>query len=230
MMQEPRSGSVVIHPRADQCRVGAELKRFPLWVAPPASPLHPRTHGPAKRDQLLHIPTEVAEGSLVAWGRGATRVPVLRAARWDKGLQRTAEGSGHGQAVTPMYIEPLAKPPLWQGTGILPGLAGTRGPRCPRDFTATLQTRNKKLMVRLDHILSRGSGRPALTSRLTHTLFIQSFKYPIVSVFSTLIFSILMIWSPALALLGLVAAWGFFSFFFFSPFMLTSCRARGEGG
>lgn len=48
-------------------------------------------------------------------------------------------------------------------------------------------------------------GDQLSASRLTHTLFIQSFKYPIVSVFSTLIFSILILkW--ALALLGLAAA------------------------
>lgn len=55
-------------------------------------------------------------------------------------------------------------------------------------------------------------GDQLSASRLTHTLFIQSFKYPIVSVFSTLIFSILMIRSPALALLGLATERGVFFF------------------
>lgn len=75
-------------------------------------------------------------------------------------------------------------------------------------------------------------GDQLSASRLTHTLFIQSFKYPIVSVFSTLIFSILMIRSPALALFGLASVRVFFFFPFFSPLLFNvsqSERRRGRG-
>ena len=127
-------------------------------------------------------------------------------------------------------IKQLAKPPLRQSTGILPSLAGTWGPCPPRGFHSYFTNQKQKVNgAGLTTYFPGALGDRLSASRLTHTLFIQSFKYPIVSVFSMLIFSILMIWSPALALLGLAALWVFFSFFFFFLLFNILQSERGRG-
>lgn len=172
----------------------AGLKQLRLRV----TPLHPRI--PHLRGKRVQVPPGLQQRG--PWCHGD---PL-----WDR--RRRARRSRY-----PASTKRLAKPPL----RCPPGLAGTWGPCPPPGISQLLyKPGTKRYCCSLDHIFSRGSGRRA--PGLTHTLFIQSFKYPIVSVFSTLIFSILMLWSPALALLGPAPAWGFF-------LALTSCRARGEG-
>lgn len=101
----------------------------------------------------------------------------------------------------------MGVPRAWQGPGV---------PVPPRFHSYFTNQKQKVNGVGLTTYFPGALGDRLSPSRLTHTLFIQSFKYPIVSVFSTLIFSILMIWSPAFTLLALAPAWGFFFFFFFS--------------
>lgn len=185
--------------------------------------------------------TEVAEGSPSDMGTQGPHESPCRVLHF--GIKIAT-----GQQKAPGVHKPLpnvhqaigkAAPPAEHGHPPQPGRdVGSMTPFSPRLPTTTSGFHsyftNQKQKVNgasLTTYFPGALGDRLSARQLTHTLFIQSFKYPIVSVFSTLIFSILMIWSPALALLGLVTAWGFFSFFSPPPpFFLRSCRAKGEGG
>lgn len=122
------------------------------------------------------------------------------------GIKITAKGSVCTKHCPVGLAQNTGVPRAWQGHGV---------PVPPRFHSYFRNQKQKVNGVGLTTYFPGTLGDQLSTSRLTHTLFIQSFKYPIVSVFSTLIFSILMIWSPAFTLLGLAPAWVFFSFFFF---------------
>lgn len=160
--------------------------------------------------------TEVREVSPGTWGRSTTSARADECHILGPRLQQDSKRLGEAEHRHP-------PPP--------PSLAGTGAARPPCGFHSYFTNQKQKVNgAALTTYFPGALGDQLSASRLTHTLFIQSFKYPIVSVFSTLIFSILMIRSPALALFGLASVRVFFFFLlFFLPSFLTSRRARGEG-
>lgn len=146
--------------------------------------------------------TEVPEVSPGTWGCRATSVQADECHVLGPRLQRDSKRLGEAER-----------------SRFPPSLAGTGAARPPCGFHSYFTNQKQKVNgAALTTYFPGALGDQLSASRLTHTLFIQSFKYPIVSVFSTLIFSILMIRSPALALFGLASVRGFFFFsFFFSP-------------
>jgi len=210
-MQQPRRDLAVIQPWGLS---GAGLGQLPPWVAPPASPLHPRCSARGSGWRKSHpVCNNGAGGDPGDTGTQgpheapcpAPRFGIKLAAGQQKAARRTrsdwpSRPSGRARAS--------------------PGPGSDAGSVPPRGLHSYFTNQKQKVNgAGLTTYFPGALGDRLSASRLTHTLFIQSFKYPIVSVFSMLIFSILMIWSPALALLGLAAAWGFFFLFFFlTPF------------